>query len=243
MIEMRGLEKTYGEGDTLVRALADINLTVNKGESVAIIGPSGSGKSTLMNIMGCLDQPTSGAYALDGVAVESLNDDELSRLRGSKIGFVFQSFNLLPQATATENVELPLLYADEHATREQTAAALLDELGLAERSSHMPGELSGGQQQRVAIARALMNDPSIILADEPTGALDTRSGLETMALFQRLSAAGRTIILVTHDRAIAEHAQRILTLNDGTIITDESVSSVLNAQDELAALPLEVQTQ
>ncbi len=243
MIEMRGLEKTYGEGETLVRALVDIDLRIEGGESVAIIGPSGSGKSTLMNIMGCLDQPTTGAYVLDGVAVEGLNDDELSKLRGSKIGFVFQSFNLLPQATATENVELPLLYADEHAAREQTAAELLEELGLSERSSHMPGELSGGQQQRVAIARALMNDPSIILADEPTGALDTRSGLETMALFQRLNAAGRTIILVTHDRAIAEHAQRILTLSDGTIITDESVSSVRSAQDELAALPVEVEAQ
>jgi len=196
-----------------------------------------------MTIMGCLDQSTSGKYILDGVEVEGLDDSQLSAIRNKKIGFVFQSFNLLPRATAVENVELPLLYAEAPAEGAETAPELLEQVGLADRADHLPSELSGGQQQRVAIARALVNDPALVLADEPTGALDTRAGLELMAIFQRLNAHGRTILLVTHERAIAEHARRIVTLHDGVIASDEAVASVLDAEAELAALPEEVEEQ
>jgi putative ABC transport system ATP-binding protein len=243
MIEMQEIGRTYGQNDTLVRALHDINLRIDPGESVAIVGASGSGKTTLLNVLACMDQPTSGRYLLDGVEVETLSDDGLSAIRNSKVGLVFQSFNLLARATARENVELPLLYARDHGEGGQRALELLARVGLADRARHLPSELSGGQQQRVAIARALVMDPAIILADEPTGALDTSSGLEVMAVFQRLNAEGRTVVLATHDRAIAEHARRILTIQDGTIVSDEPVSDPRDAQRELAALPREVQAQ
>ncbi len=243
MIEMNGIGKSYGRNGNVVHALRDINLRVEGGEFVAIVGASGSGKTTLLNVLSCMDQPTSGRYLLDGAEVETLTDDELSAIRNTKIGLVFQSFNLLPLATAQENVELPLLYADEEGDGSRRARELLAQVGLGERARHLPTELSGGQQQRVAIARALIMDPAIVLADEPTGALDRRSGLEIMAVFQRLNAEGRTIVLVTHDRAIAEHCRRIITLQDGTAVSEETVAAPRDAQQELAALPQEVQVQ
>jgi putative ABC transport system ATP-binding protein len=243
MIEMQGIHKTYGENSTAVHALRSVNLHVEKGEFVAIVGASGSGKTTLMNVLACMDQPTAGQYRLDGREVEALSDDELSAIRNSKIGLVFQSFNLLPRATAQENVELPLLYAAEERDGSERARELLRQVGVAERARHLPTELSGGEQQRVAIARALMNDPPLILADEPTGALDLRSGLEVMAIFQRLNAEGRTVVLITHDRAIAEHARRIITLQDGSVISEETVAEPRQAEQELAALPQEVPAQ
>lgn len=217
MIRMDGIQKTYRVGDVEVPAVRGISLHIRKGEFVAIMGPSGCGKSTLMNLMGCLDTPTSGSYLLDGQEVAGLDDDALSTIRNRKIGFVFQSFNLLPRATALENVELPLIYRDEGGIRAKANAALAS-VGLADRAHHKPSELSGGQQQRVAAARALVTDPAILMADEPTGNLDTKASEEVMALFGDLHRQGRTIVLVTHERDIARHAERTIHLKDGEVV-------------------------
>ncbi len=217
MIRMDGIRKTYRVGDVEVLALRGISLHIQKGEFVAIMGPSGCGKSTLMNLMGCLDTPSAGSYLLDGKEVAGLDDDALSAIRNRKIGFVFQSFNLLPRATALENVELPLIYRDEGGIRTKAAAALAS-VGLADRAHHRPAELSGGQQQRVAAARALVTDPAILMADEPTGNLDTKASEEIMALFKDLHRQGRTIVLVTHEPDIARHAERVIHLKDGQVV-------------------------
>jgi putative ABC transport system ATP-binding protein len=223
IIRVENLTKTYVMGDVTVRALAGVSFEVRRGDLVAIMGPSGSGKSTLMNIVGCLDQPTGGAYWLDGVETSRLTDDALAAVRNKKIGFVFQQFNLLARTSALEQVELPLLYAGVR-DRKARAAAALGAVGLGDRLHHKPTELSGGQQQRVAIARALVNDPAIILADEPTGALDTRTSEEIMAIFQRLNRErGITVIFVTHEQDIARHTRRVLHIRDGQISEDEAI--------------------
>jgi putative ABC transport system ATP-binding protein len=223
VIEIRDVTKVYRMGDVEVHALSGASLRVDPGEMVSIMGPSGSGKSTLMNIIGCLDQITSGQYLLDGIDVNNLSDDQLAVVRSRKIGFVFQSFNLLPRTTALQNVELPLVYAGGKNRRERAVAAL-QRVGLSERLHHRPNELSGGQQQRVAIARALINDPAIILADEPTGNLDSKSGAEIMAIFQELNERqGITVVFVTHEPDIAEHTRRIVRLMDGRIVEDAPV--------------------
>jgi len=222
VIETRQLRKVYSPGTPAeVVALRGVDLVVGHGEFVAIMGASGSGKSTLMNLIGCLDSPTSGEYHLDGVDVATLDATGRARLRLEKIGFVFQGFNLLARQTALENVMMPLVYAGVPVPeREPRARAALAEVGLAERAGHRPSELSGGQQQRVAIARALINEPPLLLADEPTGALDTRTSEEIMALFERLQAGGRTIVLITHERPVAEHADRIVVMRDGELVED-----------------------
>lgn len=225
MIQLFDICKIYKMGDTEVYALNGINLNVDKNEFVAILGPSGSGKSTLMNIIGCLDTPTSGTYILDGSEVSRLSDNQLAEIRNSKIGFVFQQFNLIPQLTALENVELPLIYKGVPASkRHKLAKEALERVGLSDRIYHRPRQLSGGQQQRVAIARALVTSPSIILADEPTGNLDSKSGAEIMSIFKELHAQGSTIVLITHDNAIAQQAKRIVRIQDGQIIEDRQVS-------------------
>jgi len=223
MLQVKNLTKIYLMGDDEVRALNGVTFNIEKGEMVAIMGPSGSGKSTLMSIIGCLDVPTSGQYILDNVAVENMEDTELAKIRGRKIGFIFQQFNLLPRTSALENVMLPLTYAGiSGKEREQRALKALDRVGLSERVHHASNELSGGQQQRVAIARALVNEPAILLADEPTGALDSKTGMELMDLFQNLHMdQGQTVILVTHDSYIAHHTSRIMKLSDGYIVSDE----------------------
>ena len=236
VIDARDLTKVYQMGEEVqVHALCGASMQVAAGELVAIMGPSGSGKSTLMNILGCLDQPTSGAYYLEGVAVDSLDDDELAQIRGNKIGFVFQTFNLLPRATALSNVVLPLIYSGvDGRQRRERAIAALEVVGLGDRLHHRPNELSGGQQQRVAIARALVNDPSIILADEPTGNLDSKSGMEIMAVVQRLNEErGITTIFVTHEPQIAQHTQRIIRISDGRIVDDQPVSDSLRASEQV----------
>jgi putative ABC transport system ATP-binding protein len=219
VIEAKNLKKIYHMGEVEVQALAGVSFVINQGEIVSIMGPSGSGKTTLMNILGCLDRPSSGAYILDGEPVMDLNDDQLARIRNRKVGFVFQSFNLLPRQTALGNVELPLRYAGVSQNRKQRAREALISVGLAERVNHRPMELSGGQQQRVAIARALVNDPAIIMADEPTGNLDSKSGKEIMNLILALNQElGTTIIIVTHDQGVANQTHRILRLRDGLLV-------------------------
>ncbi len=223
-IRTEGLTKTYEMGAELVHALQGVDLEIRKGEYVAIMGPSGSGKSTLMNLIGCLDSPSSGRYWLAGRLVSDLDDDELAYIRNREIGFVFQTFNLLPRATALHNVELPLIYNGTPAEeRTEKAKLALQRVDLTSRMSHKPNELSGGQRQRVAIARALVNDPSIVLADEPTGNLDSKTGEEIMGLFENLHRQGNTIILVTHEMDIAQHAHRVIFIRDGKIASDEKV--------------------
>ncbi len=222
VIDIREVRKIYRVGDIAVHALRGLTLQVQRGEFVAIMGASGSGKTTLMNIIGCLDIPTSGIYRLNGIDMRGVDEDALADLRNRYIGFVFQSFNLIPRTRAIANVELPLTYAGLHrSARHARAAAALKSVGLTDRAHHLPSELSGGQQQRVAVARALVTNPSIILADEPTGNLDTRSTAEILAMFDRLSSQGRTIILITHEEEVAHHARRVIRLRDGRIIADD----------------------
>jgi len=224
LVVLSGISKHYKSGDEEVRALDSVSLTINKGEFLSILGPSGSGKSTLMNMLGCLDKPTLGEYYLNSQSVSALSGNQLAKIRNLNIGFVFQSFNLLEYASALENVALPLVYRGvKAAERRKKAAALLERVGLGDRMHHKPNQLSGGQKQRVAIARALVNDPQIILADEPTGALDSKSGAEIEALFNELHREGRTLIIVTHDNALAQRTKRIINIKDGKVVSDERV--------------------
>lgn len=221
IIKVSHLKRDFPLGSNWIQVLKGIDLDIKKGEYVALMGPSGSGKSTLMNILGCLDTPTSGEYILNGKDVSKMNDNELAEIRNKEIGFVFQTFNLLPRTTALDNVALPLVYAGKSKTqRTQRASEVLTQVGLADRMDHQPNQLSGGQRQRVAVARALVNTPSIILADEPTGNLDTKTSIEIMGLFDEIHAQGNTVILVTHEEDIAEHAHRIIRLRDGVIEND-----------------------
>jgi putative ABC transport system ATP-binding protein len=240
VIEIRDLAKVYRMGEVEVHALQGLNLAVERGEFVAIMGPSGSGKSTLMNIVGCLDRPSSGTYRLDDVDVSRLDRDQRAEIRNSKIGFVFQSFNLLARTRATENVELPMLYSDLGYTAEERARRArqsLARVGLAGREDHYPSQLSGGQQQRVAIARALVTDPAILLADEPTGNLDSRTSEEIIGIFQELNDAGKTVVLITHEPDIAAHAKRVIYLRDGVIWRDEMIVQTRANPGKVAAEP------
>jgi putative ABC transport system ATP-binding protein len=242
VIRLEEVTKVYASGETEVRALRGVDLTVEPGEMIAVMGSSGSGKSTLMNILGCLDTPTSGSYRLDGTPVEGLSRNALADLRNRKLGFVFQGFNLLARTSALENVELPLLYdrAGRWKDTRALAAAALERVGLGDRLDHHPSQLSGGQQQRVAIARALVTQPTLLLADEPTGNLDTRTSVEVMALFQELNEAGITILLVTHEHDIAEYHRRVVEVRDGRIVRDHPVERRRIAADDLASTDLEV---
>jgi len=237
MLELRGIRRHYSVGDVTVRALRGLDLSVDRGEFVSVMGPSGSGKSTLMNILGCLDKPTGGTYLLDGFDTSAASPDGFAEVRNEKIGFVFQGFNLLSRTSALENVELPLFYGKKSSRREQRerATKALVDVGLGSRLSHMPSQLSGGQQQRVAIARAMVNDPAFILADEPTGNLDTEMTLEIMALFQELNGRGKTIVMVTHEPEVAAYTGRILTMRDGELVSDAPVTGVRRASSDLEA--------
>jgi putative ABC transport system ATP-binding protein len=242
VIAVKNLTKVYTVGEIKVHALRGVTVSVEPGEFVAVTGPSGSGKSTFMHISGCLDRPTGGQYVLDGKDVSKLSKDELAAVRNQKIGFVFQGFNLLSRTTALDNVMLPLLYRSKNgfrsAERHKRALAVLEAVGLADRQHHFPNQLSGGQQQRVAIARALINEPSILLADEPTGNLDTRTSIEVMGIFQRLNKErGITVLLITHELDIAEYGTRVIRFRDGRVVADQQVARRRNATDELAALP------
>ncbi len=235
VIQIENLTRTYQMGETEVRALAGVSLQVQRNEYIAIMGPSGSGKSTLMNMIGCLDTPSSGEYILNGNRVSQMDDSDLAEIRNREIGFVFQTFNLLPRTSCLANVELPLIYAGIKAfDRKERALEVLDKVGLGDRVDHKPNELSGGQRQRVAIARALVNSPSILLADEPTGNLDTKTGDEIMLLFEELYRAGNTIILVTHENEIAEYSRRIVRLRDGLVEKDEPVDNPVLEQETVA---------
>ena len=242
MIELSDITKTYGNDAVTTAVLTGVSFTIERGEHVAIMGTSGTGKSTLMNILGLLDRASGGRYLLDGTDVTELDDEQLSRLRNKKLGFVFQQFHLLERTSARKNVLLPLIYADEYPDdADQRAERALVTVGLADRVDYRPNELSGGQQQRVAIARALVNDPEVLLADEPTGNLDRRSGLEVLGVFKRLHGGGRTILVVTHDQAVAEHADRVIVLKDGTVAEDHRVGQPRSAEAELEQLKQEAE--
>ena len=236
VVQVRGLSKRYVMGDQTVHALRSVDLTINEGEFVAIMGPSGSGKSTFMNLIGCLDRPSEGEIELDGKPVARMNDNQLAEIRNKYIGFVFQNFNLLPRTSALKNVELPLMYAGVK-DRSAQAKAALEKVGLGQRIDHKPSELSGGQQQRVAIARALVTNPVMILGDEPTGNLDSRTSEEIMAVFQDLNSHGKTVIIVTHEEDVAHHCKRIIRFRDGRVLRDEIVENPTNAVEALKKLP------
>jgi putative ABC transport system ATP-binding protein len=242
IIELRGIKRIYNLGDVTVKAIRGLDLDVEPGEFLSIMGPSGSGKSTLMNILGCLDKPTEGSYLLDGIDVSGSGDDAFADIRNRKIGFVFQGFNLLSRTTAIENVQLPLVYRRTKLDGEPAARAkkALESVGLGDRLHHLPSQLSGGQQQRVAIARALINDPAFILADEPTGNLDSEMTLEVIALFQELNDKGITVIMVTHEPEVAIYTKRIVTMRDGTIVSDKRVDSPQRAAQDLAVARVKV---
>jgi putative ABC transport system ATP-binding protein len=239
LVALENVSRIYRNGDIEVRAVDGVDLRIARGEFVAVMGASGSGKSTLMNILGCLDRPSSGRYVLDGLDVSGLDRDQLADLRNQKLGFVFQGFHLLPRTSALENVELPMLYARGLTPAQQRERGLhaLDTVGLADRAEHHPNQLSGGQQQRVAIARALVNEPVLLLADEPTGNLDTHTSTEIMGVFQGLNGRGLTVVMVTHEPDIARYAKRTIVMRDGKIVTDSSVRDRLDAADELRRLP------
>ena len=244
LINAVGISKDYVIGDNVVHALSDVHFSIFKGELVAIMGPSGSGKTTMMNLLGCLDTPTRGQYYLDGINVSELTPDDLAATRRSKLGFVFQSFNLLARTSALSNVQLPLLYSRiDKIERRSKAEKTLADVGLSDRVDHHPSQLSGGQQQRVAIARALVSEPEVILADEPTGALDTRTGVEIMAIFQRLNDEGMSVIIVTHEADVARFANRIIRFQDGRLTSDETLQERASASEMLSRMPQGVTTK